>query len=272
MNKNDNDDKITEEKKIFYDMVYTPLSSAIKILEERQKDKNLIEKIDRILKNNIPEPLQKISKNGVLFRQVATPNFEARWFIELTKDHGLKTNFFEYFDDKFTSNNYYKHSLGQLIIHNDKKNKKGEDIEERITIVNFNKYNGKELKDVKTLWGDSLIDFHKKLFEKYSYKKEDFNFYDASEWFMENGDEAINYYTNFILLFICRGILFENFLFSGSEEKFTKDILLPAFKKALELAEVKPLIVPIPPMDGEIEEDMHWHSYSPKIKALINLK
>ena len=144
---------IMKDKSIFYEMVYTPLSEAIKILEERQKDKQLIEKIEKILNNNIPEPLIDIGKNGVMFRQVATPNYEIRWFIELTKDHGLKTNFFEYHSDKFTSNNSYKHSLGQLVIHKDKKNKKGENIEERISIVDFNKYNGKKLSEVKTLTG-----------------------------------------------------------------------------------------------------------------------
>ena len=83
---------------------------------------------------------------------------------------------------------------------------------------------------------------------------------------------AINYYTNFILLFICHGILFENFLFCGDEGEFTKNILLPAFNKAHDLAGIKPLIVPIPPMDSEIEEDIHWHSYSEKIKSLINIQ
>ncbi len=262
--------KIDKEKKVFYEMVYTPLSEAIKILEERQKDETLIKKIDNILKNNIPEPLKKISKNGVLFRQVATPNFEARWFIELTKDHGLNTIFFEYYSDKFTSNNFYKHSLGQLVIHKDKNNKKGERIEERVTIVDFPIYDGKKLKEVYTLWGESLISFHKKIFNLYEYNLNNLLFYDATEWLKNNGEKAVDYYTNFILLFVCRGILFENFLFLGDESDFTRNVLLPAFKKAVELSGEKPLIVPIPPMDSDIEEDIHWHSYHPIIKSLIN--
>ncbi|NVN96741.1 hypothetical protein HXX01_00615 [Candidatus Nomurabacteria bacterium] len=264
--------KIMQDKKLFNEVVYTSLSDAIKILEKRQKDKNLIKKIDKILNNSIPEPLKTINKNGVIFRQVATPNFEARWFMELTKDHGLKTNFFEYHSDKFTPNNCYKHSLGQLIIHKNKKDKNGGDIGKRITIVDFNKFNGKKIKDVQTFWGDSLISFHKKLFDKYSNKEEDLNFYDASDWFMENGDDAINYYTHLLLLFIYHGILFENFLFVDTEGEFTRNILLPAFKEAVALAGAKPLIVPIPPMDPEIEEDIHWHSYDPKIESLIKLK
>ena len=262
---------IMKDKSIFYEMVYTPLSEAIKILEERQKDKQLIEKIEKILNNNIPEPLIDIGKNGVMFRQVATPNYEIRWFIELTKDYNLRTNFFEYHSDKFTSNNSYKHSLGQLIIHKDKKNKKGENIEEKITIVDFAKYDGKKLKDVSTLWGESMINFHKRLFDVVCSNNSNFKFYESSSWLKLGGNRAVDYYTNFILLFICHGILFENFLFCGGEGEFTQKILLPAFKKAYTLAGVKPLIVPIPPMDSEIEEDIHWHSYSDKIISLINI-
>ncbi len=269
MNNTCNSSEINEEKKAFYELVYTSLSEAIKILEERQKDKDLIEKIDKILNNNIPEPLKKIDKNGVLFRQVATPNFEARWFIELTRDHGLKTNFFEYHSDKFTSNNYYKHSLGQLRVHKDKHNKNGDNIEEKITIVDFAKYDGKKLKEVYTTWNEPLISFHKKIFDVYKYNPKQLFFYDITDWLKISGEKAVDYYTNFILLFICRGILFENFLFADSEGDFTKKILLPAFKRAQEISGIKPLVVPIPPMDPDIEEDMHWHSYHPIIKSLI---
>lgn len=258
------------DKNLFYKTVYTPLSEAIKILEERQKDLKLKAKIEELLKGNIPEPLQQIGKNGVMFRQVATPNFEMRYFIELTKDHGLRTNFFEYHDDKFTSNNPYKHSLGQIRIHHDKRNKNGKTIEEKITIVDFAKYDGKPLNQVLTNNGEYIINIHKELFNLYNYHNN--IYYDVSDWIKENGGHAVDYYTNFILLFIYHGILFENFLFTEQEGEFTKTVLLPSFDKALQLAGVKPLIVPIPPMDQDIEEDMHWHSYSSKIQPFINSK
>src|SRR3989344_6431539 len=106
--------KIMSDHNLFNQVVYTPLSEAIKILEERQKDKDLKFKIEKFLNNNIPAPLKKAGKHGVQFRQIATPNHDVHWFVELTKDHGLTTVFFEYHKDKFTSNNEFKHSLGQL--------------------------------------------------------------------------------------------------------------------------------------------------------------
>src|SRR3989338_3713495 len=91
--------------------------APFKILKDRQKNKSLKEKIEKILKNNIPNPLKEEGQHGVRFRQIATPNHETHWFIELTRDHGLSTIFFEYYRDKFTSNNDFKHSLGQLRVH-----------------------------------------------------------------------------------------------------------------------------------------------------------
>ncbi|KKQ21259.1 MAG: hypothetical protein US33_C0006G0009 [Parcubacteria group bacterium GW2011_GWC1_36_9] len=258
--------KIMSDKKLFQNTVYTTLSGAIKILEERQKDRALKDKIEKILNNNIPEPLKKEGKYGVQFRQIATPNHDVYWFTELTKDRGLKSVFFEYHKDKFTSNNEFKHSLGQLRIH-PKINKRGDNVEEKVTIFDFNKYNGKPFKDIMTLWSEPLIDFHRRLFEVCGYSKDNLCFYDASQWFKDNGVKAVSYYTNFILLFICHGILFENFLLTGSEGEFTKKIFLPAFEKAFDLAGIKPLIVPIPPMDNE--EDVHWVSYDKKIKPLL---
>ena len=259
-------EKIMSDRKLFNKVVYTPLSEAIKILEKRQEDDKSKVEVENLLNNNIPEPLKESGKNGVQFRQIATPNHDVHWFIELTKDNGLKTIFFEYHNDKFTSNNSFKHSLGQLRIHN-KINKRGDHIEEKITIFDFNVYNGKKFKDILTLWSEPLLDFHKKLFEICGYKKEDLCFYDGSMWFEKNGAHAVDYYTNFILLFTYHGILFENFMLNGTEGEFTKNIFLPAFEKAYQKSGVKPLIVPIPPMDNE--DDAHWVSYHPKIKTSI---
>ena len=101
----------------------------------------------------------------IIFRQVATPNYETRRFISLAKENDLHPVIFEYHDDKFTSNNEFKHSLGQL--HIQKKNRKNSNFSvEKITIIDFNLHNGKKFKDIKTLWLEPLVDFHKKLEER----------------------------------------------------------------------------------------------------------
>src|SRR3989338_6746540 len=86
------------------------------------------------------------------------------------------------------------------------------------TVVDFNLNNGKKFKEIKTLWGESFVDFHRKLFTVHDYKTEDFHLYNASDWFKKNGGKAVGYYTNLLLMFTCFGILFENFLISKDSE------------------------------------------------------
>ena len=64
-----------------------------------------------MLKGDIPEILKNNKKYAVLFRQIATPNYETKRFIALAKENNLCPVIFEYHNDKFTSNNEFKHSL-----------------------------------------------------------------------------------------------------------------------------------------------------------------
>lgn len=262
-------EKVISDEVLFNQVVYTSLPEAVKILKDRQKDKKLIKKIEDILEYDIPEPLKKIDLYGINAKQLATPNIDTKWFIRLVKEFGLKPYFSEYYSDKFTSNNVFKHSLGVIHIK-DGIYKDGESKLENITIVDFNKYNGKPIKDVRTLWSESLIDFHHDLFKVSGIKKEDLIFHDDSSWLKRNGGSAEKYYEKDMLLYVSHGILFENFLLTGEDRLFAKKILLPAFKKALEITGHRPLIVPIPPMD--IQEDSTWYSYDNKIKKYINRK
>jgi hypothetical protein len=256
--------KIMSDRNIFNQIVYTPLSEALLILEKRRKDKELISKVKKILKNNVPEIFEK-QKCGIMARQLATPNYENRSFVSIAKENGLHPVFLEYYDDKFTSNNKYKHSLGQLSIQH-KIDKNGNECVEKISIIDFNKSNGKKIKDVKTIWGESLVDFHKRLFDFHGIK--DFSCFNENDWYEKNNETAKDFYVNFLLIATCFGILFENFLVSNdSEGDFTRNILLPTFEQVWNLTGVKPLIVPIPPMDMENED--FWYQHLSKTKDLL---
>jgi hypothetical protein len=169
---------IMSDHNIFNQIVYTPLSDALRLLEERKKDPELTQKIKDLLNGQIPDIL--IENNcGILARQLATPNHENKLFISITKENKLKPVFFEYYDDKFTSNNAYKHSLGQIKIGSGL-GKNGVDIFEKISIVDFNKFNGRKIKDVETIWGEKLVDLHRKLFSLYD--MDGVSFYDENNW------------------------------------------------------------------------------------------
>ncbi len=258
-------EKILSDSNIFNQIVYTPLSEALQLLEERRKDPEFMKKIETLLKGNIPS-IFRDQKCGIMARQLATPNHENRMFLSIAKDNGLHPVFIEYFEDKFTSNNKYKHSLGQIFVSNHHA-KNGLDCVERITIIDFNKYNGKKLKDIKTTWDESLIDFHKKLFTTYGL--ENFSFFNELDWYQKENETPVDFYVNFFLLVTSFGILFENFLSSkdSTEVHFTKNVILPSLEKAINLTGVKPLIVPLEPLD--LESEHFWYYHTPIIKKII---
>ena len=236
------------DRNIFNQIVYTPLSEALRLLEERRKDPILMAKIDELLKGDIPEILKE-KKCGIFARQVATPNFDTQRFIKIAKDNQLEAVLFEYPEDKFTSKNIFKHSLCQIRVNNGI-NHKGEYMVEKINIVDLVNNDGKKIKEIKTNWGEPLTDFHRKLFKDYEIK-DNITFHDISEWYHRNGGHASDYYVNFLLLFVCHGILFENFLMKEVEGDFTKNILLPTIEKIVNLTGVKPLITPFEPIESE---------------------
>jgi hypothetical protein len=257
--------EIMSDRNLFNKVVYTPLSEALKLLEERRNNPELMRRVEDLLNGEIPDVLVG-NKCGVMARQVATPNFDTQFFLKLTRENGLKSVLFEYPEDKFTSKNIFKHSLGKIII-NLGINKIGNDIVEKINIIVHVKCDGKKIREIKTLWGESLVDFHRKLFSAYEISG-DYMFYDISDWYKIKGGNASNYYMNFLLLFVCHGILFENFLtIKSSEGDFTKNILLPSIEKIIDKIGVKPLIVPMDPID--IENEDYWISHPLKIKNHI---
>ncbi len=243
------------EHSILKERVYAHLSDALKLLEARRNDPELVKKIEGLLNNDIPNILQKRAC-GVLFRQIATPNKESGRFLSITRHYDLHSVFFEYFDDRFTPNNEFKHSLAKLKL-NFGLGKKGGYKNKYLSIIDFNTNNGKKIKDVKTYKNENLIDIHREMFKRYNDDSQ-IHFFDASTWYDCHGKTATEYYTNFLMLFVCHGILFENFLFNGKESEFTKEVVLPAINKVEELTGFKPLIVPLVPFDTEEDEYWYW--------------
>ena len=134
--------------------------------------------------------------------------------------------------------------------------------------MDFNKHNGKILNDAVTVWNEPVIDFHRRLFKESGLENDRCLFFDMSDWVKAQGGKPEEYYKFFLSLFTCYGILFENFLIDGTESEFTKKIILPAIEYVMNTTGVKPLIVPIGPLD--MDNDDYWFYYQPNIKSLIN--
>lgn len=260
-------EELVSDRGRFNSFVYTPVIEAVNELNKRSLNQDLSKKVLDLLDNDLPAPFKK--KPAAVFFGYATPNYEIRRFISIVDVlESLQPLFLEYIDDKFVPENDRKFSLAKLKFFNGFGKNGGKKID-RKRIIDFYQNNGKKISQVKTLWGQSLMDFHHELFE------EDFMsvgncFYDISSWLGKSDYIPSLYYKNFFRLFIQHGILFENFMLDEKESEFTKTVVLPAFLATLKETGHKPLIVALEPTD--IEGDEFWLCYPSKCAPLVEQK
>lgn len=253
---------LISNREVFNEFVYTPLDIALEEFDKRKIDNFPIDI------NDVPEILMS-HPSAVLFRHVATPNYETRRFISILDTISeLKPVILEYTKDKFTNENYWKYSLGKIPLYKGR-DKNGNIKLENISVIDFNNSNSKSIGEVQTLNGKNLVDLHHQLFSRIYPDMKD-TIFDLSDWIQQHGQNAKLYYLAFFSLFIKNGILFENFLLEGKELKFTQDVVLPAFIEIYNKTGLKPLIVSLEPTDTE--GDHFWLCHPYEDKEFINCK
>ena len=264
-------DALIADRDYFNSFVYTPIEEAVKELERRKGDNSLKEYITTNLPAGIPQNFEG-EKNAILGRQLATPNFELKEFYKMAdKLTGFKKTAIVMHRDKFTpGNNETKYHLGKIVFNNGCIQRGAA---KSVMAVNFNEWAGKKISEVKTIWGQSLVDFHDELLQ-YSLMKEPsggINQFEGSEWLSQLGKNAKEYYSRLLLLFMQNGILFENFLMKEKgESTFTKEVFLPAFIKIMTETGRKPLIVSFLPMESE--GNNFWNYYPEEYFEFVNNK
>ena len=241
----------------FDSLVYSSLWPAIEELKARQNDAALGSYVDGLLTHGLPEPM-KGKKSIVLFRHVATPNYEVIRFLNAADALAdFQPLILEYTHDRFNNRNEWKFSLAKLRFHKGH-NRLGESIFENRTIIDINASNNVPIREIRTEWGEPLHEFHHRLFGTLFPQFTDAP-YDLSEWLHVYGPTAKEYYKAFLSLFLKDGILFENFLFDGKEASFTDTVILPALEELRNESGYKPLIIPLEPTT--IEGDQFWLSH-----------
>lgn len=251
-------------KSEYPDDFYTSLEDAKIEIERRWNDEKLKSKVEDVLEFLLFDQL-KTSPRAFLSRDIITPDLEFEHFLELARDINLKPFFLEYSEDKFVARNDDKYYLCNMHFFNPQ-GKKGQEIS-HVRAVDFNKWEGKKFCEVETLKGEKLVDFHHNLLSHF-YPDQKQNVVEFSAWFNSNRFALDFYYLYFFSLFICHGVLFENFLTEDKEElKFTLEKVIPSFNKVKELYGVKPLIVPLEPLDHEI--DKYWWCFPQKEKKIV---
>lgn len=241
--------------------MYTPLEEAKEEVWKRWNNADLRRRVVAFAAD-LPEVLIKEPK-AIIFRQLATPNFELLRFSELAQELALIPLCLEYKSDKFCTRNLDKVLLGKMVFHNGT-GKNGGNKTVSTKVINFGDNDMKCFKEIKTLWDEEFIAFHHRIIFQ---SLDHIQCKDNTDWFKKMGPKPSTYYHYFLSFFICHGILFENFLLEGDEGKFTREIAWPAIRKVTDHFGLKPLIVRLRP--EESEADPYWCWYPGHLEAEV---
>ena len=246
--------------------VYTRLSDIDEELAKRRKNKKLVKSVEDFLGDYLL-PEFKFEARSVISRPIITPNREFRYFMDLNAQMSLKPLGLEY-HDKFVAKNPDKYHLARLYFAKEREDRS--QFTSSVKIVDFNKYEGKNFKDVRTLNGDSLIDFHHSiLIDEFPGMKG--NLLDITSWFESARNVPGFYYMYFLSLFMCHGVLFDNYLLEDKgEQDFFIQKIYPSFLEVKRIFGVKPLIFPLLPI--EYEKGTHWMCYEDGLRSKIEKK
>jgi hypothetical protein len=249
------------------DLMFTPFE-AVRELERRQKDPELKKKIEDFLQNDIPEYL----KDGPVIymaRHIVTPNFETLRFINLMRELGLRVIISQDSRGLFVSQNLIKRALCKLPVCRRVTQKAGKLNEhyQNITIADFNKIDGKPFRDIETVWGENLIDFHTRLFSELNLRTVETP--DDADWLdRHHRGNLLEHYKVLLTLFVVHGIFFENYNANDDHEiHFIKEILRPACRFVEEKFGYRPIITQIFPQS--IESYDFWISYPSQVLSIV---
>lgn len=216
---------------------------VVRYLQEREPLKEKVEAFFRHEGWEFPSFMRE-GPYLVLARHVATCRFEDLFFCFTARRLGLEPVWVEYTADLFCSTNPDKRDLWKIRIFCGMGRKEPRQMVARI-IRDPSWWEGKPLSQIKTKWGEGLVEFHHRLRHTSCLTK--YKVVDLSEWLHRFG-EARNYYFPYLLLFVAHGVLFEDFHAQiHGLEKFRINVVEPALKKIKGVGFPPPLILRIPP-------------------------
>lgn len=234
---------------------YTPLDIAVEELLRRKKDFKLQKAVRDFLNADIPNYFTHEHPIFYLARHIATPNYEALRFINMTKRYDYPRVIGQDSKGKFVGDNELKRSLGKLPIVTgiDKNN---HEIIEHFTIIDFGSAQGKPLGEIYTANGENLIEFHNRMFIEICPKN--IVLPDESVWIDRHfRDNLTMQYEHMFALCITNTIMFESY--PPSETQLVIDHVKPAFDAIYEHFNVRPLIVEH--ISDQMELERNWNTY-----------
>lgn len=244
--------------------MYSSFDEIMSELRARKQDSGLRKRVaDFLGAHGFPYSVEDAPR-AFFSRSVMTPNFEMAYFLDLARDLGLRPLLLEY-PDKFVAKNPTKYHLTNIHFHEDARRFA---LAPGVKIGDISAMEGKRMRDAKTHKGESLLDFHHRLLFK-AYPELEGSVVDFYDWFNLTRGKGADYYLCYLALFVCDGVLFENFLQGDREETaFVLEKILPSFNRACEIFGVRPLVFPLLPIEYERQND--WLAYPNPIKEHIH--
>ena len=244
------------------DAIYTPLEVAVEELHNRRLRFGGRTPGHDWLPDDLPEHPKG---RAFLARFFATPNYETRHFINLATQWDLLPVIEEYHGDKFVAHNPIKRALARLGFHN------GHDrhmrpLVEFASILDWSQQ-GLLMCDVRTHWGQSLLDFHRELFDLAMDGAPRPFLYECTPQYARAGCTPKAYYHVFLRVCVADGILFEDFLLDQNELPFTRDVVLSSFDAVVAETGLRPLIVRL--SSQEEQTAPHWFWYPGELKSEV---
>lgn len=249
------------------DRYYTPLPSAVSLLETRRRDPALLSRIERYLDGDIPEHF-RVGPILYLARHVATPNYETEAFLNACRTLRFNAAVGQDPKDIFVSHNSLKRSLGKLPVLRGVA-RTGAEIIEHVTVLDFNRAQGRPLSELTTFAGTSLVEFHNELFPLVQSTVP--CIHDDGPWVdRHHRKDLLEHYKHWLALFVAHGIWFEYFLpHDPHEQRFMSRVLEPAFEYVSRTFGHAPLITPL--VCPEAIGRRNWEAYPKQALELIKV-
>lgn len=241
--------------------VYWQLQEARQEVWQRWHDNSLRARVCRYV-GELPHCF-RLEPRAVLFRNIASPHAEYCHFAEQASLAGVKPLAVEYLNDRFSTRNPDKINLAKLPIYLGA-NKHGQPMVSYSKVIDLKAADNRRFVEIDTLWGGNLVDFHHGLLTR---NLPDLEVFDISGWQHFSGNRAAEYYKYFLSLFVCNGILFENFVTNDQEQLFFDTVVAPAIAEIESVFGVAPLIVKA--VTDSNPSDVYWSSYPKQIATEI---
>ena len=199
---------------------------------------------------------------AILFRQVATPNYELRSFLRTSRRLGLKPVVLTYHQDRMTLRNNFKRSLVAPIFV-EGINRFTQPIWRRRQIINVETIEKFRLSDLH-IDDVRLPDFHRALIRR-AIPDEKVTIVEGSDWLSSYSCGPRDYYLDILLGLTGGTVLFETFLTDKEEARFFHSVVRPAFTEATRILKREPSLMPL--CTGRRAASPLWYAYPDSYRA-----